>query len=184
MAKKGQGALEFLMTYGWAFLVILIMIGALAYFGVLNPSRWLPDRCQFGTGTLCREGQYVVTADADHTIRAQLVNNGGSHISVYGWTATTDVAAAGACTTICFNDDAATANCGDAADVDLAAATILLPIAWDEGQGRELVVGCTTGNQLPAGTKVKFNVKYKYFVTTAGSTYTKDGSGEIYASVQ
>ena len=37
--RKAQAALEFLTTYGWAFIVILIMIGALAYFGVLNPSR-------------------------------------------------------------------------------------------------------------------------------------------------
>ena len=36
--KKGESAaLEFLTTYGWAFLVILVMIGALAYFGILNP---------------------------------------------------------------------------------------------------------------------------------------------------
>jgi len=28
--KKGQAAMEFLMTYGWAILVVLIVIGALA----------------------------------------------------------------------------------------------------------------------------------------------------------
>lgn len=36
MNKKGQAALEFLTTYGWAFLVILVMIGGLSYFGVLD----------------------------------------------------------------------------------------------------------------------------------------------------
>jgi hypothetical protein len=45
--KKGQSALEFLATYGWAFLVIMIMIAALAYFGVLDPSRFLPKQCAF-----------------------------------------------------------------------------------------------------------------------------------------
>lgn len=45
--------MEFLTTYGWAFLVILVMIGALAYFGVLDPSRYLPQRCQFGTELHC-----------------------------------------------------------------------------------------------------------------------------------
>ena len=43
--KKSQAALEFLTTYGWAFLVILIMIGALAYFGVLNPEKYPTDIC-------------------------------------------------------------------------------------------------------------------------------------------
>jgi len=40
--RKSQAALEFLMTYGWAILVVLIAIGALAYFGVLSPARFLP----------------------------------------------------------------------------------------------------------------------------------------------
>lgn len=34
---KGQAAMEFLMTYGWAILVVLACIGALTYFGVLKP---------------------------------------------------------------------------------------------------------------------------------------------------
>ena len=46
--KKSQAALEFLTTYGWAFLIILIMIGALSYFGILSPSKLLPNRCNFG----------------------------------------------------------------------------------------------------------------------------------------
>jgi len=41
--KKGQAAMEFLMTYGWALLVVLIAIGALAFFGVLNPSRFFAE---------------------------------------------------------------------------------------------------------------------------------------------
>jgi len=35
--KKGQVAFEFLMTYGWAIIVVLVVVGALAYFGVLSP---------------------------------------------------------------------------------------------------------------------------------------------------
>ena len=51
--KKSQAAIEFLATYGWAFLVILIAIGALSYFGVLSPSKLLPDRCNFGSEFGC-----------------------------------------------------------------------------------------------------------------------------------
>lgn len=42
MAKKkskqseGQATLEFLATYGWCFIVILIVIGTFAYFGILS----------------------------------------------------------------------------------------------------------------------------------------------------
>jgi hypothetical protein len=35
--KKGQAAMEYLMTYGWAILIILIALGALFYLGVFRP---------------------------------------------------------------------------------------------------------------------------------------------------
>jgi hypothetical protein len=53
--RKGQAALEFLTTYGWAFLVILVMISALGYFGILNPDRFLPERCNVGPEFACVE---------------------------------------------------------------------------------------------------------------------------------
>jgi len=38
---KAQTALEYLMTYGWAILVIVIVIGALYAAGLTRPCRWL-----------------------------------------------------------------------------------------------------------------------------------------------
>ena len=35
--RRGQTALEYLMTYGWALVVIVIVIAALYYFGVFSP---------------------------------------------------------------------------------------------------------------------------------------------------
>ncbi len=52
-SSRGQAAMEFLMTYGWAILVVLAAIGALAYFGVLSPSKFLPEKCLFETGFTC-----------------------------------------------------------------------------------------------------------------------------------
>ncbi len=51
--KKAQAAMEFLMTYGWALLVVLVAIGALAFFGVLNPGQFLPDQCTMFSGLSC-----------------------------------------------------------------------------------------------------------------------------------
>lgn len=51
--RKGQAALEFMMTYGWAILVVLAAIGALSYFGVLNPTRFAPETCVGSTGFSC-----------------------------------------------------------------------------------------------------------------------------------
>lgn len=41
--KKGQAGIEFLMTYGWAILVVIAAIVALVYFGVLDPANLLPE---------------------------------------------------------------------------------------------------------------------------------------------
>lgn len=35
--KKAQAAMEFLMTYGWAILIVLIVLAALFFLGVFNP---------------------------------------------------------------------------------------------------------------------------------------------------
>ena len=53
--KKAQAAFEFLMTYGWALLVTLVAISALIYFGVLNPSGFLPDSCIMFAGFSCTD---------------------------------------------------------------------------------------------------------------------------------
>jgi hypothetical protein len=57
--KRGQAAMEFLMTYGWALLVVLVAIGALAFFGVLNPARFLPETCTITPGISCND--FIVT---------------------------------------------------------------------------------------------------------------------------
>ena len=57
MERRAQAAMEFLMTYGWAILVVLVAIGALAYFGVLSPEKFLPEKCivSTGSGIFCNE---------------------------------------------------------------------------------------------------------------------------------
>ncbi len=42
--KKGQSAMEYLMTYGWAILVIVVVVGALYAMGVFNPSASTPPQ--------------------------------------------------------------------------------------------------------------------------------------------
>ena len=53
LSRRSQAALEFVMTYGWAILVVLVAIGALAYFGVLSPANFLPNRCTLSAGISC-----------------------------------------------------------------------------------------------------------------------------------
>lgn len=59
--NKGQASIEFLTTYGWAFVVLLTMIGSLNYLGFMNTSSFIPDRCIVGGPFVCEE--FVVGSD-------------------------------------------------------------------------------------------------------------------------
>ena len=73
MEKRAQAAMEFLMTYGWAVLVVLLAIGALAYFGVLSPQKLLPERTVF-TAPLPNVDNAVINA-GDNTVEIAFKNN-------------------------------------------------------------------------------------------------------------
>lgn len=53
MRKGGQAALEFMMTYGWAILVVIVAVSALSYYGVLRADKFIPDSCAIAPGVSC-----------------------------------------------------------------------------------------------------------------------------------
>jgi hypothetical protein len=77
MERKAQAAMEFLMTYGWAILAAVIVIGVLAYFGVFSPSTYVPNQCVVSAPFGCNAGvinQYTTLGYANVTLE---VRNGG-----------------------------------------------------------------------------------------------------------
>lgn len=50
---KGQAAVEYLTTYGWAILALVIVFAALFSSGVLNPNVLITQQCSFGTNLQC-----------------------------------------------------------------------------------------------------------------------------------
>ncbi len=70
--KKGQAAMEYLMTYGWALLAIVIVIAALIY---LNPFR-APELCLFQQqGFSCSEPNPQVYFDNPGEDRGDVLIN-------------------------------------------------------------------------------------------------------------
>jgi preprotein translocase subunit YajC len=51
--KTAQALMEFIMTYGWAILVVLIAVIALTYFGIINPQEALAKKCITAQGINC-----------------------------------------------------------------------------------------------------------------------------------
>ncbi|RLE46547.1 hypothetical protein DRJ25_04020 [Candidatus Woesearchaeota archaeon] len=78
MDRKAQAAMEFLMTYGWAILVVLAAIGALAYFGVLSPDMFVPEKCTMTAGIGC-EGFKVTPTLTQLVLR----NSIGRNVEIY-----------------------------------------------------------------------------------------------------
>ncbi|MBI5228225.1 hypothetical protein HY988_06560 [Candidatus Micrarchaeota archaeon] len=66
--KRGQATIEFLMTYGWAILVLLIVIGVILSSGILSPTFVLSEQCGFGNNMPCNVAIYN--------------QNGVSHVSL------------------------------------------------------------------------------------------------------
>lgn len=77
MKRKGQAAVEFLMTYGWAILAAVIAIGVLAYFGVFSPGKYVTD------SAIVTAPFYVNAQNINASgINIELRNNGGENLNV------------------------------------------------------------------------------------------------------
>ncbi|MAE13297.1 hypothetical protein CMO92_01920 [Candidatus Woesearchaeota archaeon] len=53
MKTKAQISLEFIVTYGWILVLILLTIGTLSYFGILSPSRYIKESCEISNQLQC-----------------------------------------------------------------------------------------------------------------------------------
>ncbi|HYD03587.1 MAG TPA: hypothetical protein VEC16_04765 [Alphaproteobacteria bacterium] len=154
--KKGQAAIEFLITYGWAIMAAISVIGALAYFGLTNPSSSLPDKCLFSNAFECRD--YYVNSTA---IRVKLVNSLGE--SIYQPNTTINITS--------YLTDNTTINCST------TNAAILEP----EGS-IEIICRNMTGTPFTNGDKVKTRISVYYANRPGG--YSQVSLGEVYATVQ
>ena len=188
MRKRGQAALEFLMTYGWAILVVLVVIGALAYFGVLNPSILLPAKCTIGPGLNCKD--FLVSSDSDGAgnsmIRFNFENGLGADIVL------TDMSIEGvgnnafgsACaalnltSTDCGGLVLSGANCINDSVTNATAGIRLL-----NGEAATISIPESTGCEVTSfGGKSKATFEITYYRGDSDSTFLKTLQGELLTS--
>lgn len=150
--------MEFLMTYGWAILVVLAAIGALAYFGVLSPDRFLPDKCVANPPFSCNE--FLVSEAND--VRLSVQNNAGTDMAeVYFYMSTSSGTA---CTATGQSLPYTNVANGNAISGGL--------ITWDGG-------GCTG---LSEGDR--FSGNYTLVYRKAGESVNHTSTGSIQARVE
>lgn len=161
-SKKGQAAMEFIMTYGWAVLVVLVVIGALVYFGVLSPERLLPERCTFPAELGCVGKPRVDPTVGNITI--SLINNVGYPIVLTN-SVTTD--ATGSCQSPTMYSIAGIAVNGAISNVTLS-----------NGQQAQVIIGCSS---ITAG-RFKTDITLQYVNQQNSVLYPV--TGEIRANAQ
>ena len=74
--RKAQAAMEFLMTYGWAILIVLIVLAALFFLGVFDPQT--PNSCIIPAPFNCKD---IVFREEGFEIILGAINIGGGTIS-------------------------------------------------------------------------------------------------------
>lgn len=176
--QKAQGALEFLMTYGWAFLVILIMIGALAYFGVLSPTKFLPERCTFGSQFVCKD-YLITTTGSTATVTLKLQNNLGQAIYLLATNATnaTSPEGFGGCTISILN------TAGTAIGFT-SEGTVTGSAVSDGGYFTFQAKNCANLGGMVAASKYKVSIPVAYYAATSSGAFAHTVEGELFANVE
>lgn len=159
--RKGQAALEFLTTYGWAFLVILVMIGALGYFGVLNPQNFIPEDCQLAGQISCLAGTLTVERagfklqnNLPETITVISVVLEDPRDEIIGW------------------------NLLDTYNLTLG------PSAKGNVNLTDHGLGGAPSYELPLGEKLKLNLKVRWYKNGVGPDFPQIATGTLIATIQ
>ena len=87
MFRKGQAAMEYLMTYGWAILIVVIVAAALFALGVFNPATFVGQSATgFPNLGLPESGSWQLNSNGDFNLIIE--NNLASQINITNITAT------------------------------------------------------------------------------------------------
>ena len=186
MNKRAQAALEFLMTYGWAILVVLVVIGALAYFGVLNPSGLLPEKCTMSAGIACQDhlidpttGEVSLSFEngfgSGIYINTIEINGAGNNYFASGAGCTETFASADCDIDLVSDIDGCTF--GDAASGEL--------YHIDNGGSATITIGGATACDITDfGGKAKVDITITYYADDSSSTFMHTITGELLAAAE
>ena len=161
--RKGQAAMEFLMTYGWALLVVLIAIGALAFFGVLNPSKFLPNSCSLAPGFSCNDFR---ASDGSDNIIIVVQNGLGENLN--------------SVTLRLANSNPDCAGSSAVAGVPFNPQTLA---TLNDGASTTFTLSCNA-NQIAKGTKLKGDLQIEYGIGTGVNVLTHKKVGQLVVGIE
>jgi hypothetical protein len=99
--KKGQAAMEYLMTYGWAIIIVIIVAAALYALGLFNPQSYMQDTATgFSNIGKPATGSWQLLSSPAGSFTVLLGNQAGYGVNV---TSVTVTSGATACTAVQLN---------------------------------------------------------------------------------
>ena len=169
--KKGQAAMEYLMTYGWAILIIVVVLAILAFY--LPQLIKAPESCLFTSqGFSCNEEKpaiYFNESEGVVRVRFRLDNQQGEAV----------VLKRAVCTTMPIGDiDKEYIEGGDysdvGGDVDISAGgseIIDIPCVDKDGEGVDL----SPGSEFRGAIAIEYNYRDDLAPTARTATATLSG---------
>ncbi|MBI4021546.1 MAG: hypothetical protein HY369_04850 [Candidatus Aenigmarchaeota archaeon] len=80
--RKGQSAMEYLMTYGWAILIVIIVAAVLFSLGVFDPATYTTTAAVGFSGFNVPSGGFQLSSGG--TLTVQMTNGVGATIRIAG----------------------------------------------------------------------------------------------------
>jgi hypothetical protein len=159
--KRGQAALEFLMTYGWAFLVMIAVIAGIVALDPLGAAQTNINTCQMG-GPISCDGDAMILGVSDNNLTVQIENSGRETITISALNLT---------------------NAGGSGDSEWTQGSLEIEpnevktIDWSGNSGNG--PNATISGSLVPGDQYTFDIDGLYYSTRAGSDYERPLEGQI-----
>ena len=146
------------MTYGWAILVVLAAVGALAYFGVFDTGNLLPEECTMGQGMTCDDD--LVRTDG---VQFRIENALQTGVDITGVTLNADACNLGAAQ-LAWNNGTSISS---------------TPFSVQNREAFRVNASCASGS-ITSRAEVDFDISYQ----EEGETVTRTLSGTVAGSPQ
>tara|TARA_Y100000310_G_C20562970_1_gene753989 strand:+ start:144 stop:656 length:513 start_codon:yes stop_codon:yes gene_type:complete len=168
LKRKSQASFEYLSTYAWAFLVILVIVGAIQYLGFFDFQKYLPQKCSFTSQFPCTD---FSVGGGD--IRAKVVNNIGAVIVLEG----AEISNQESPPLVCSGTSYVSVN-------ELAEVPFTTPVNWEEGVDIGIrFTGCSGGGYLPK-ERVDAIINLVYYSDDTPGQPRHETKGRVSAAVR
>ncbi|MFH1589058.1 MAG: hypothetical protein ABIB43_00635 [archaeon] len=78
--RKAQVSFEYLQSYMWVFIIVLVAIGAMSYYGLFKTDRLAGEKCNFDANFFCHDFVVMKTSADLFDLTLLLQNNMDSEI--------------------------------------------------------------------------------------------------------